>query len=413
MKAERVSDILIIGGGAAGLTAAIAAARHGARPLVVERMSRVGKKLLSTGNGRCNLSNARQKPEAWHGAEPAFVQKVLEGFGLKETQHFFEGLGILLKEEEDGKIFPLCEQASSVLDALREECARLGVKIIENQRIHHIEKGKNGFLCRSTEGHTCHAERVILATGGKAAPNLGSNGGGYKIAEQLGHRCTPLFPALVQICLEARWLKRLKGLKVDGRVSLLVEDEEKRVEEGEILFTEYGLSGPPILQISRLVAAQEEQKREAVLDFFPDWCQEELEKHLEQREQNFPWKSPERRLMGLLHKRLIPVLLEEAAIANYRQEGRPLSEEEQKRLAGFLKNWRLPCRGVQSWMNAQVTAGGLDCRDFSPETLESRLCPGFYAAGEVLDVDGDCGGYNLQWAWSTGFLAGRAAAASK
>ncbi|NQU43357.1 aminoacetone oxidase family FAD-binding enzyme, partial [bacterium] len=256
------------------------------------------------------------------------------------------------------------------------------------------------------------ADKVILAAGGSSAPNLGSNGTGFRIAAALGHQLIEPFPALVQLCLEESFLKTVKGLKIDGRVQVHVNGRPKRAETGEILFADYGISGPPVLDVSRDASEglQKGQPVEISLDQFPQWTAAELTGKIKRRFEIAPHKTAEFALVGFLHKRLIPVVLKSTGVPNLHVPCGSLTEEQVRSIAIFLKDWRMPCTATQSWMYSQVTAGGVDTREVDARTLESRRVPGVYLAGEVLDVDGDCGGFNLQWAWTSGHITGEEAA---
>ncbi len=409
------------------MVAAVAAARRGGRVLVLERMRRVGKKLLATGNGRCNLSNENLGIECYHGSNSFFVENVIMHMELTKTRAFFEDLGLPTRVEEEGKIFPLSGQASSVLDVLRYELDRLGVEVRCETNVSEIRKNSPSrkppkkikdrkivppFTCLCTNGDEHPADAVVIAAGGKSAPNMGSNGGGFKIAEKLGHRLVPPFPALVRIQLQSPHLKRLKGLKIEAEAAISVDGVSLRTEKGEVLFTNFGVSGPPILQLSRIVSEPRRGGAELTLrlDLFPETPQEELEKLITRRIAHAPHKTAEFSFVGLVHKRLIPVFFKEAGIENLQAPCGELSKQTVAAIAKVMKNWTFLCSGVQSWMDSQVTAGGVDTGEVNPETMESKIAPGVFFAGEVLDVDGDSGGYNLQWAWSSGHLAGARAA---
>lgn len=401
-------DVLVVGGGPAGMTAAIAAARQGARVTLLERMQRVGKKLLATGNGRCNLSNSNLDEANFHGAWPGFAMAVLRQFDLEATLRFFHELGVPVVGEPDGKLYPHSGQASSVLDVLRYEMERLGVAIVADTRAQSVTALPGGFECQCTNGFSCRAARVVVAAGGQAVPNLGSNGTGFKIAQALGHSLIEPFPTLVQVCVRAPYLKHLAGLRLEGEVSVWLKGACARRKSGEVLFADYGLSGPPVLQVSRLVAekASEASPVELRLDLFPEDSEEGLAEFLRNRVAGAPQKTGEFGLVGWLHKRLIPVVLRQAGIEDLQRCCGDWSDAEIRSLAGVLKHWRMEATGTKSWMDAQVTAGGVDVAEVEAETLESRIVPGVYFCGEVLDVDGDSGGYNLQWAWSSGYVAG-------
>ena len=400
--------VVVVGGGAAGMTAAIVAARRGATVTVIERMSRVGKKLLATGNGRCNLTNTEQGVDSYHGANPRFVEDAFDQFNVSQTLSFFEELGIEPLIEEDGLVYPASGQASSVLDVLRYEMEQLGVQVLCNTPIHRIEKRQKEFRCLGADSGEYPADRVIIAAGGKSAPNLGSNGSGFKIAEDLGHKVKTPFPALVQVCLDVPFLKRLSGIRIRGGAECRIDDVAAGSERGEMLFTDYGISGIPILQLSRSISEHTGSGRKLSihLDLFPDWSERNLVARIVRRISCNPGKPLQMSFVGLLHKRLIAVILQEAGFENIRSACGELSQKEILRIAARMKDWPLQCIGVKSWMFSQVTAGGVDVGEVNPRTMESKIVSGVYFAGEVLDIDGDCGGYNLQWAWSSGYVAG-------
>lgn len=397
------------------MMAAIAASRQGATVTVLERMHRVGKKLLATGNGRCNFTNSDLSVDHYHGGEPQFILDVLDQFHLSDTLSFFEELGIEPVVENDGYIYPASGQASSVLDVLRYEMEQLGVEVVCDTKIDLLEKSGSGYRCLSADGTVYSAATVILSAGGKSYPNLGSNGSGFKIAERIGHTIREPFPALVQAVLEAPFLKRLSGLRVQGLAQSFIGGKVCCSWRGELLFTDYGLSGIPILQISRSVSEHVKSgyPMGIHLDLFPDTPLRELAGLISKRIANNPQKTIEMSFVGLLHKRLISVILKEAGFDSTDLPCGSLTQKGIDRLAGLLKNWPLRCVGVKSWMFSQVTAGGVALEEVSSRTLESKISPSVYFAGEILDVDGDCGGYNLQWAWSSGYVAGMNAGAQQ
>lgn len=411
---EKGSRVLVVGGGAAGLIAAITAARNGAEVKILDRMNRVGKKILATGNGRCNLTNVYATVKNYHGNYPEFVQEAFNQFSVEQTMDFFEELGIACKVEGDGKVYPSSDQASSVLDVLRYECEEFGIEEICEAEVIKIKRSGNGFNLSLKNGQKIYGDRVVLVPGGKAAPSLGSNGSGYKLLEDLGHSLVEPFPALVQLRLESPHLKAINGVKFMGRATVGVSDEVLRVEDGEILYTAYGISGPPIFQLSRSAGAKLHvgEKPWIRVDMFPAFTEDEIFKGIRKRLQLRPQKPLDFSFVGLLNKRLINAILKEAGFEDIHKPAGEVSTKEIKSIVNILKNWTFEIIGTQSWSEAQVTAGGIDVKDVDPTTLESKLVKGMYIAGEVLDIDGDCGGYNLQWAWSSGYLAGYYAALS-
>lgn len=412
IKTRPVDDLVIVGGGASGLTAALAAAEAGVRPVILERMDRVGKKILATGNGRCNLTHLSADPTRYHGADPAFTGPALSRFGVTRTLELFAKMGLETKTEENGRVFPRSDQASAVLDVLRYETARLRAEEICLSEVRTIERPDGVFRISISNGHVRFASAVVLAAGGRASPALGSNGSGLQLARGLGHSVVEPFPAIVQLKLRDASLRKLKGVKITGRLDLTAGGGSLLSETGEILFTEYGLSGPPALRCARTVneLLSGGRKPSVTLDCFPEKSPAECLGLLEARRDSLGHKSASDGLVGLVHKRLIPVLLEKAMV-DRDKPWKKLSDAELRRLSACLKSWTFEVIGTRSWLDAQVTAGGVATREIVPETMESKLVPGLFFAGEIVDVDGDSGGFNLQWAWSSGRVAGEAAAA--
>ena len=394
--------ITVIGGGAAGFTAAITAAGRGADVVIVEKCDRAAKKILATGNGRCNMTNINAAQENYHGMNPGFVKGAIRRFWVEETLEFFSGLGILPKVEEDGKVYPYSLQAAAVSDVLRMEAERLGVKLVCDFEVSDIIKNKKGYVTVSKKGEKIESDKVILASGGKASPNLGSDGSGYQLAQKFGHKLTKLYPALVQVKTDTEYTKSLQGLKVNAKASFFENDKLVSEASGEVLFTDYGLSGPPIFDLSRLASTS--KNGEIFIDIMPEYSEKELFTMLSER--RYSGKNLENYFIGMLPKKLGQVLLKACGIAPLSRKSESLSTKELAAVVKRIKAWGFKVRGTMSWNNAQVTAGGIDVSDVNPSTMESKLSDGLYLAGEILDIDGDCGGYNLQWAWSSGYLAG-------
>ncbi|MGI5999063.1 MAG: NAD(P)/FAD-dependent oxidoreductase [Lutispora sp.] len=407
--------IVIIGGGAAGMIASIAAARNGAEVFILEQLPRVGKKLLATGNGRCNLTNANMNIRSFHGSNAAFALTALKQFDERAVMDFFEDLGIHCVIESEGKVFPASGQASSVLDVLRFEMAYLGVKEICDARVESITYGKKGFKIRVKDRDAITADKVILAAGGKANPGLGSNGSGYTLAKALGHNLIEPFPALVKLKIDAPYLKALSGAKLNGEAAIEADGKVLRQERGEILFADYGLSGPPIIQLSRTAGEQLRRGKKAniILDLFPEKSLKEIEDLLKRRTSLREYKPFDFSFIGLINKRFINVILKEAGISALQTPCKDITSDEIKVVARKMKRWVMSISATRSWSEAQVTAGGIDVADIDAETMESKIIPGLYFAGEIMDIDGDCGGFNLQWAWSSGYVAGLSASLNK
>lgn len=400
--------VLVIGGGAAGMMAAISAKNHGADVTIFERNNRVGRKILATGNGRCNYTNINLSIDNYHGKNPKFPYSPLSQFNVYDTIDFFERLGITPYIEENGRVYPMSLQSSSVLDVLRFELEYLGIEVITEAFVTDISKKANKFSVTLEDGRKFTGDRIILATGGKAAPNTGSDGNGYKLAEKLGHTIEYVFPGLVQLKLEGNFFKKVDGVKIVGVAELYDENMLIRREEGDILFTNYGISGPPILQISRIAnkLLYEGKKPELKIVIIKDKNKEELEKYLHYRFSFMPKKTIEKALIGLINKRLIIPMLKEIGVDKNKLIAH-ISKEEIRKISNILTDFRFNIIGSKSWDSAQVTAGGVKTDEINNTTMESKLVKGLYFAGEIVDVDGDCGGFNLQWAWSSGYVAGK------
>lgn len=403
------NQIIIIGGGASGLMAGIAAAREGAEVTILEHMDRVGKKILSTGNGRCNMTNLSLRAEYYRCSQKQFPMKVLDRFSVWDTLTFFDEIGIVTKNR-NGYIYPNSEQASAVLDALRLEAGHRGVNIVVNCRIKRIIKdGKRQFLVE-TDGGSYRGRSLILATGSKAAPITGSDGSGYTYAKEFGHRIISPLPALVQLRCEGKFFKQLAGIRCEAVIKLKSDGKILAADEGELQLTDYGISGIPAFQVSRFasVALSEERRVSAVVDFFPSKSMKDTRQFLKQRAATMAYLCAGDFLAGMLNKKLVLVLLKLSGISPETLAGQ-IKPPSLERLTNQMKQFEVPVTATNSFEQAQICCGGVDTREVRTDTLESRLVPGLYMTGELLDVDGICGGYNLQWAWSTGAVAGRCA----
>lgn len=404
-----MNKIAVIGGGSSGLMAAIVAAQEGAQVCIFEHKDRVGKKLLSTGNGRCNFTNMNQEPIHYHSENVLFPWEIIKKFSAQQTVAFFLKLGIYSKNR-NGYLYPQSDQASAVLDVLRMEVKRLGIQIKTDAKCKDIRPVAGGFVI-DTEAGEFSAGKVILASGSKAAPVSGSDGSGYLLAQKLGHRTIPVLPSLVQLRCKENFYKGIAGVRTDGRVSLYVDGQCQAKDQGEIQLTNYGISGIPVFQVSRYasIGLYENRQVTAVLNFMPDFTEEQFLAFLRNRIETRPQKTAEEFLTGLFHKKMSDLWIKLAHLERNRTMG-DYTEEEIRRLAHLIQNFRTEIIGTNSFEQAQVCRGGLDTQEVCPDTLESLLVPGLYFAGEILDVDGICGGYNLQWAWSSGYTAGKEAA---
>ena len=392
--------IAIIGGGASGMMAALTASEDSQNEVMLfERQSRMGKKLLATGNGRCNLSNRDLSPEHYHGSSPEFCAYALKRFGAEETLAFFRKLGLLTITEESGRIYPYSDSANSVVDVLRLHLEQRGnVRIITACEITSLRRKNKRFELGGGE-NSYAADKVIVCAGGVAGGKLGGTDLGYQLLSSFGHKRTKLYPALVQLRTDTTYVRSLKGVRCEALARC--GGVERR---GEIQFTDYGVSGPVIFELSRAVSTG----RDGLLlhlDLLPTMEGREIAELLEERCRVMPELKAEDLLTGMLHNRLGRTLLRACGFSLERP-CKSASREELMRIAGMIKDFTLAVSGAMGMDNAQVTAGGIRTDEFDEKTMESRLCPGLYAAGEVLDIDGDCGGYNLQWAWASGHLAG-------
>lgn len=406
--------VLIVGGGASGLAAAIWAARSGASAVVIEHTDRVGKKLLSTGNGRCNLTNSKMDETCYHCSQPHFTENVLEQFGWKDTLRWFSSMGVLCKSRMETYYYPMSDQASSVLDALRLECSRLKVTVMTGCKPDKIipvkRKGQRVFQIFTDQG-TIEGDSVILACGSKAAPNTGSDGSGYELARSLGHSVVKPLPALVQFRCQGNHYKSLAGIRTDAKLTLSVNGKKCMEEQGELQITDYGISGIPVFQLSRHGARALDEKKQVkvFIDFLPFMDREESRLFLNQRFSEFGWRKNEDFLTGVVHKKLANVLMRQAGI-RLEDAASLVGKKQRERLLKGLKEYEALVSSVNPFANAQVCCGGVDVSQVHSRSLESKLVPGLYFAGEILDVDGICGGYNLQWAWASGRVAGSRAA---
>lgn len=401
--------IAIIGGGASGMMAAVTAASKGADVTIYEAKERLGKKILATGNGKCNFTNLVQEDSCYRGTDASFSKAVREKFSAEQTITFFRSIGIEPKIR-NGYVYPNSEQAASVADALTMEVRAKKVKVI-SEPVYSVKGSESSFLVKS-EQKSEEYDKVILCCGSPAGMKNPKEFSGYAIAERLGHHITPLIPALVQLRCKEKWFKTVSGVRTEGEITVYENGKQIAKEKGELLFADYGLSGIPVFQISRFAgeALLRGSKVTCKLDLLPGYMKEELVLLLKKRYDTLKNRTAEEMLTGLLNHKLNYILLKELNIAPVEDSKKAYSPASLERLADLYKG--LSCQVTESnpFANAQVCAGGVDTSEIVPETMESRLVKGLYFAGELVDVDGTCGGYNLQWAWSSGYVAGLNAA---
>ena len=401
----RFPTVAVVGGGASGMMAALTAAKvPGRRVHLIERQQRVGRKLLATGNGRCNLTNRSAAPGDYCGTDAAFAAPALDAFPPEITLAFFRELGLLTVTEPGGRVYPLSDSANSVLDVLRFALEQSGVTQHCGTPVEELRRGKRGFVLSGEALGRLEADAVILACGGAAGAKLGGVTDGYRLGKELGHRRTALYPSLTRIRTEPELPRALKGVRVQAGLRLTRGGVLLAESHGEVQFTETGISGPAGFDLSRAAACGGDRLT-LHLRLLP-FDEETLLGLLRARCGQFPNLEAAELFTGMLHNRLGRVAVKAAGLP---MQGAlsSLTDAQLRAAARKCLDFCLPVLGVDGFEAAQVTAGGLRTDEFDPRTLESRLVPGLFACGEVLDIDGPCGGYNLQWAWASGALAGR------
>ena len=370
---------------------------------LIEALDRVGKKLITTGNGRCNITNRDIAISRYHGGDTAAAQKILSRFPVEEAVRFFSSIGVEIVFSEDGRAYPSSFQAASVVDALRFSLSEYGIETLTETRVTDIVPTRNGIRLSTSKGNI-EASSVILASGLLAGgPKIGSDGSVFNLLSKMGYKSSKLTPSLVQLKTATDFVRHVKGIRFDCLVSLVRDGKKLRSEYGELLFTEYGLSGPPIFQLSREVS-RKNGNFEISLDLLPEMGSSDLVELLRQRRQNLRTRTSEEFLTGFLNKRVGQVILKQCGVPS----GIPGGDIEDPKLiliARQIKDLRFGVTGTTGMTNCQVTAGGISLSEFDGFSLESLRHPGLFAAGELLDVDGDCGGFNLQWAWSSAMAA--------
>ena len=399
MEIKRVK-IAVIGGGASGIACAITCGERFGKnsTVIIERQSRVGKKILATGNGRCNITNRNALPEHYHG-DTEIITSVLQKFSPNDCEKFFARMGVLFRDEDDGRVYPYSNQASTVLDGMRMYCAKLGVPEICNFEIKLIKKHKEFFSVIS-DNLTVQAENIVFATGSKAYPSLGANDTGYKFLENFGIYPTQLKPALCPIHTKEKY-KNLKGVRAKGTVTLFDDGKKIISHDGEIQFTDYGISGICVFDISRFVSDCKNPK--IVVDVMKEYSENHLCDYLFKCRKIFT--NADDILTGTLNKKLAQVIVQVCGLSQ--KTCRELSENDIKKLAHTVKNFSFTPLKSDDYSNAQVCAGGITSKYVYPDTLMSKTVKNLYICGELLDVDGECGGYNLHFAFGSGIIVGK------
>ncbi len=401
-------DVVIIGGGAAGMCAAINIKMRdrSINVAILEQLSRVGKKLITTGNGRCNISNLNISLDRYHGENLGFAEYALQNYDNYYVADFFSEIGVVFTYDDTGRGYPYSLQASSVVDALRFALDEYGVDTFVDTAVLSYCKNENFFNIKTNNGDFV-CESVIVATGlYSGGQKLGSNGSMLKILKNAGYKTVKTTPAIVQLKTETDVVKSLKGMKVDADVNLCINGKTIRNDFGEVLFCDYGLSGPPIMQISREVERQSGDKN-IVLDLMPEYTFANVCDMLSFRVTALINRNLDEFLSGMLNKRVGQAIVKMCGL-KLNDSVATLKNADIKQIASIIKGMKFKVTGTMGFENSQVTAGGLDTMQFNPETMESRHERGLYCIGEILDIDGDCGGFNLQWAWSSAICAANA-----
>lgn len=402
-----MTKVAVIGGGASGLACAIELLRtvnnkDDIKVTILERLPRVGKKILVTGNGRCNLTNVNATAKNYRG-DAEFTEYALNKFSPQSNIDFFNSLGLYTRTEDEGRVYPLSNQASSVLDALRFECERLGVETVCDYRAVHLKTVDTGVTTKIVVNNRDRFDYVVVACGGMAAKVHGTDGDAYDLLKMFNHKIVSPAPALVSLNCDD-FTKALKGVRSICKMDLIIDGEKALENFGEVQFTDYGLSGIPIMQLSRFVSVSPSNDIYICLDTVPDFSVEKIREYLYSR-RKIDTGLCENMLGGIMNKQLCIVFMKECGIA---PNGRvnELTETQIEKLVNIIKCWKIKIKNSRSFDYAQVTAGGADCSQFEAHTMESKLVKNVFCCGEALNIDGDCGGYNLQWAWSSGRLAG-------
>lgn len=403
--------VAVIGGGAAGIISAITCARalgKGSKVAIIEKQTRVGRKLLATGNGRCNITNRNVSPEHYYG-DRQIINTVLEGFSPSDSESFFGEMGILFRDDDEGRVYPYSNQAATVLDCMRAECSRLGVEELCDFSVLSIKKENGMFIITSTD-IKIKAEYVIIATGSQASPLLGSNDSGYRLLHSLGIESTPLYPSLSPVYTKEKY-KNLKGVRAKGDISLIADNKVLKKRSGEIQFTDYGLSGICVFEISRFVneffmlgkiSDRKVNEIKLSVDVMSEYSFSNLCIYLQKCKKIFAESKAMDILSGALNRKLSQSITEYCKLSN--KPCKSLTDSDIKKIAGAVKNFVFTPIISDGYKSAQVGAGGINSEYIDPKTLMSRKIKNLFVCGELLDVDGDCGGYNLHFAFGSGMI---------
>ncbi|MDD5658899.1 MAG: NAD(P)/FAD-dependent oxidoreductase [Actinomycetota bacterium] len=399
-------DLAIIGSGPSGLMAALTAARKGISVVLFEKNEIIGRKILATGNGRCNLTNKNISVMRYHGACRKFIRSILNKFDQFQTIKFFESLGVILKEEDRGRVFPRSNQASTIVNALKHAIKESGVNTVTGLKIKSVEKSTE-FIIKNENNQTFKAKKVILATGGKAAFQFGSSGDGFFWASKFGHNIVPVFAALVPVETREIWVKEVSGIKMETKITTKAGNKTIHESYGDCLFTDYGLSGTAIMtQAGKIGPLLDNNSVKIFVDLYPEITKQDLIKKITYIFKNSGSKTLVNSLAGFFPLKLAPVILHLSDICHDKKASET-SETERLKIVRCIKAMKLTVKKLRPLKEAQISTGGIDTEEVDRNTLESKIIKGLYFAGEIMDVDGDSGGFNLQWAWSSGFVSGQ------
>jgi predicted Rossmann fold flavoprotein len=396
-------SIIVVGGGASGMMCSILCAREGIDVTIIEKLPSLGKKILVTGNGRCNITNSSIEYSNFYSNDEYFYRYAIDRFGFEECREFFASIGLDIISIKDTKYYPMSLQASSVVELMEHEIDRLGIKVLTDTKIKSIKKSQDKFAI-DIGNRVLKSNNLLIATGGKGAKHLGSDADGYRYAKSLGHTITDTYPTLVQLLSDEPYLSRVAGVKVTTTVSLVVDNKIINTLDGDVLFAKYGVSGNTILDLSReakkaLIAKKDVQ---ISIDLLPHIDKEYIDSYLVDRFERYPKKLLSESLIGVINKKLIPIVVQNSI--SHDKNVANISKKERKNLIKLLEDFRVSITDTHEYAKSEATAGGVDTKDIDPKSMQSKKIANLYFAGEVVDVDGDCGGYNLHWAWASGSL---------
>ncbi len=408
-----MNKIAIIGGGAAGMMAALFAARSGADVTIYEHNSGVGKKILASGNGRCNIINTTASAADYAGTDPHFAAYALKQLSFGYFEKLCLSIGLILDIKDDGRCYPLSNEAKSVLIAFKSAISEAGVHIRTDTPVHTIAKKENRFVVETASDKN-QFDKVLIATGSEAAPQLGASADGYGFAKKFGHEIIPTYPSLVQLHLKSKNHHKMAGVKTTAEVTLFIDGKVEEKTVGDILFTPYGISGLAILDISQHAsyALLHHQKVTVSLNLLPRYDRQDLANVLEMLLASVPHHNIHTALCGLIPAKTATYLLEDAAIP-LSSSASALNPKEIKKLTHLIGDWKFEVSDTHGFKHAEVSGGGISTAQMNNKTMESKLVEGLYFAGEVLDIVGRRGGYNFNFAWASGMIAGKEMAKSK